>query len=359
MGRARAQAINDLKVLQRVLTPRGSGRSYADKDRFNRTACEVLEACCDQGASFPRGLITPIEGEEWAVPEGLDSRQFKRFLEFLLADKDEYKETKTGIGGRLLRPDPRKYAARVKKAQENNEPIPKEPAPTSIQIQLSSNKDLDRGAFDYLRAWVEAATARVRSGKFSAEDKEYGRIGSRFLRWWEERKVAFENIDILITQLHFVFYFPGGSLTLHRDARLHEECSRRAIFPAPMPPRPPGSRKRKRRAATRERLTFYVSQPKPPKDRDAPHWRDGQFNNKGALCLGKADGAILMTGKGAGGVELIPKGHVDMSGDWAGYPRDQWPAVYIYHEPWNKKAPFNGAPEGAASYVFSGFERPE
>ena len=186
MGRARAQAINDLKVLRRVLTPRGFGNTYTDKDRFNRTACEVLDACCDQGASFPRGLITPIEGEEWVVPEGLDSRQFKRFLEFLLADKDEYKETKTGIGGRLLRPDPRKYAARVKKAQENNEPIPKEPAPTSIQIQLSSNKDLDRGAFDYLRAWVEAATARVRSGKFSAEDKEYGRIGSRFLRWWEE-----------------------------------------------------------------------------------------------------------------------------------------------------------------------------
>ena len=61
--------------------------------------------------------------------------------------------------------------------------------------------------------------------------------------------------------------------------------------------------------------------------------------------------------RGAGGVELIPAGHVDMSGDWAkaGYEQHEWPAVYLYHVPWIKKAPFKGAPAGAASYVVSGY----
>jgi hypothetical protein len=357
MGRARAQAVKDLQVLQRECTERGFGKGYWDRDRHGRSACEVLQACCDRGASFDRGLLTPLNEAEWAVPEGLHSAEFKRFLEFLFANNKKYAEKRQGVGARLLRLDPKKFAKRLEKARNEGKPKPKEPARSSIQFQLSSNKDLDGGAFDFLRSWVEAATERVRSRNSSADDVEYGAIGSRFLRWWEDRRVAFENINILITQLHFVFYFPGGSLSLHRDARLHEECSRRAIFPAPPPPPAPGSKKRKRRATTRPRLTFYVSQPKPPKTRGAPTFYDGQFNNNGALCLGKVDGAILMTGKGAGGVELIPAGHVDMSGDWAKIPREEWPAVFIYHEPWNKKAPFKGAPAGAASYVFSGFER--
>ena len=110
-------------------------------------------------------------------------------------------------------------------------------------------------------------------------------------------------------------------------------------------------------AVTRKRLTFFVGQPVVPRERGKKGRYDDAMNTHGALCFGKADGAVLMTGKGAGGVELIPAGHVDMSGDWAkaGYAQHEWPAVYLYHVPWIKKAPFKGAPAGAASYVVSGY----
>ena len=357
MGRAHAQALKDLAVLRRVCTPRGLYH-YNDDDRHGRSPEQLVAECIRRGASFPPDLITAINDAELAVPSKLHRDAFLSLLEFLFKDKEQFVKQNAGVGCRIPKPDPRAYERRCKTAAEKGKPTPKKPAPESLQYQLSSNSNLDHGAFSYLREWYDKALARLQAGKGSQDDEDYVPICRRFLSWYKACKTVFGKVGFIITQLHFVFYFEGGGMTLHRDGRLTHKRSRRAIFAAP--PRPPVSgakRKRPSRAVTRKRLTFFVGQPVVPRERGKKGRYDDAMNTHGALCFGKADGAVLMTGKGAGGVELIPAGHVDMSGDWAkaGYEQHEWPAVYLYHVPWIKKAPFKGAPAGAASYVVSGY----
>ena len=345
-----------VEAIQQQCTRRGKGRWYKDDDARGRPPREVLAALRRVSGvkKLDPELITNIDDAAFDVPQGLNRKEFKACLEYLFAGKQRFAEKNAGRGCVLVRPNPKNHANAVAEAKRDGTPIPEKPALKYTMFQLSSNEKMDGGAFAYLRAFVKRMkTKALKKLRMSVDERKHARTASRFLGWYEKCAAAFRKRRILITQLHFVFYEEGSSLDVHRDQRLDELVSRRAIFPAPWPE----SRKRTR-AATKPRLTFYLAQAKPARNKSVPPPKkkgryDDQWDRSGAFCMGKVGGAVLMKAVGAGGCELLPAGVADLSGAWAaaGYDEADFPPIYLYHEPWCR----GGAPADAASYVFSGY----
>ena len=173
----------------------------------------------------------------------------------------------------------------------------------------------------------------MRSGEYvPARERRYCKTLFYKRRFIQEVIEALTAKNQKPTQLHDVFYGVRGKTSCHRDQRLTSPTTWRIIFCAPDPPGCP---------RTAKRLTFYLAQEAPP----SGNWSRGSFTPHGAYCLGEMKTDVFMTGRGAGGVEVIPAGVVDLSGKWKDYPSSKWPPVYIFHEPFTK----GGAEQKAGS----------
>ena len=207
----------------------------------------------------------------------------------------------------------------------------------NYQVTLSSDHRADGGGYYKLLKWTRDifADGNDPTAKITSTDWSRALTVRAFGKWLKAVFAALREAGKQTCQWHGVFYEEGGKTTCHRDKRLTEASTWRIIFVAPDPPG---------RAATPKWLTFYLGQDDPPQEDGRP----GGFNRHGAYCLGQMKSSVL----GAGGVEIIPAGVVDLSGKWKakGYKPEDYPPVYMYHEPFTK----TGAPAKAASYVFSG-----
>ena len=301
------------RALEEECASRGVGRHYTHEDPRGRDTTQILAAIRAKSPWWPedfeiRGLT---DAEFPPPPPALDHETFFSVLKHVVSDV------------------PNCWFERGGESHRN------------YQVTLSSDHRADGGGYYKLLKWTRDifADGNDPTAKITSTDWSRALTVRAFGKWLKAVFAALREAGKQTCQWHGVFYEEGGKTTCHRDKRLTEASTWRIIFVAPDPPG---------RAATPKWLTFYLGQDDPPQEDGRP----GGFNRHGAYCLGQMKSSVFMTARGAGGVEIIPAGVVDLSGKWKakGYKPEDYPPVYMYHEPFTK----TGAPAKAASYVFSG-----
>ena len=309
--RAPAKYRDFMNTVHDVCVLRNLGDGYNDRDPQGRSTETILETLRRVSPWFPdRLVIKELDSSFPRPPPECDHDAVYAALEYLLSGQRWTKSWKQRGGV---------YH-------------------TNWQVTLSSDLRCDGGAWDHLQAWLSETYRLIRSGRdVPTYEKKYCETLYYKRRFIQKVIEALAAKNQKATQIHDVFYGVRGKTSCHRDQRLTSPAAWRIIFCAPSPPGCP---------PTPKRLTFYLAQEAPP----SKNWSRGFFTPHGAYCLGEMKTDVFMTGRGAGGVEVIPAGVVDLSGKWKDFPSSKWPPVYIFHEPFTK----GGAEQKAGSYVFSG-----
>ena len=338
--------------IRQITYPRGVD-DFKTADPDGRSTAAILAELVADGALIQPSAVTQLPND-FNPPESVSAERVFELLEHFAKDKDKYL-MKKGIGAREVKSKKTQAKGGTKKKKSANT----EKVVTHIIYQLG-RPDLDGGLLNALKDMRRSLLALLENGK-RLSDKALDRliVANSLLKFMKHTAGRFKKEHATKGNYwHLVFYVnpAKASMSVHTDSRLKSALSQRAIFLAP-------SLGVDLENNDEERLSFYVAQQAPyfavgDKKKTNPMLNPRQdhagLDIRGARTLGAMGGNVLMTGVGAGGVEIIPPGIVDLSGNWGGAANA--PAVYLWHLPYAQgyKYGYGGM---RASYVFSGSKR--
>eukprot|EP00629_Pelagomonadales_sp_RCC1024_P001040 CAMPEP_0119263560 /NCGR_PEP_ID=MMETSP1329-20130426/2926_1 /TAXON_ID=114041 /ORGANISM="Genus nov. species nov., Strain RCC1024" /LENGTH=289 /DNA_ID=CAMNT_0007263271 /DNA_START=72 /DNA_END=938 /DNA_ORIENTATION=- len=263
----------------RGLRRRGRGGGYHSTDRYGRTPEAVTAALRERGAHIDADIITQLD-ETHDVPDNLDAVTLYNLFENV-ADDPKYAPQGGGVFGREVHVTDGEV--------------------THVTYQLGA-PEYDRGLLDDFNARRKEFNKRYEADRESLEDdqKAWRKVANRFWRYYGAEKQRLSGLGIETTHMHMVVYFKAGAIKCHTDGRMDDPRARRAIFLV----RPSADVS----ASREKRLSFFLGMKKRQAGRSmfAPG-----LDVDTAYCFGQAGGNVLMTGRGSGGVAVIPAGGVE------------------------------------------------
>lgn len=332
---------------KKLTHPRGKGKKAKTSDPDGRSTAAILAELVADGALIQPSAVAQLPND-FNPPESVSAERVLALLEHFAKGKEKY-AIKGGIGARDVKS--------VKPQATSGRRGAREKVVTHIIYQLG-RPDLDGGLLNALKDMRRSLLALLEKGKqLSPKSLERLIVANSLLKFMKHTAGRFKRERATKGNYwHLVFYVNPAkpSIGVHTDSRLKSALSQRAIFLAP-------SMGLDLENNDEERLSFYVAQQAPYYDKKTgagpmlhPRQDWASIDIDGARTLGAMGGNVLMTGVGAGGVEVIPPGIVDLSGNWGGAANA--PAVYLWHLPYAQgyKHGYGGM---RASYVFSGSKR--